>query len=84
MTIQERVRDFVLESYYVSDPAQLTDDMSLIDSGIIDSTGMLDLILFIEGEYGIRVADAETIPGNLETIGRIASYVERKQSVGRG
>ena len=41
MTVQERVRSFVLEYFYVSDPAELTDDISLIDSGIVDSTGML-------------------------------------------
>lgn len=79
MTIQDHVRDFVLESFYVSDPAQLTDELSLIDSGIVDSTGMLEVILFIEGEYGIQVLDTETVPENLETIGRIAAYVERKR-----
>ena len=46
MTVQERVRQFVLEYFYVSDPAELTDEISLIDSGIVDSTGMLEIILF--------------------------------------
>lgn len=78
MTIQERVRLFVLESFYVSDPGGLTDDLSLIDSGIVDSTGMLEVILFLEGEYGFHVEDRETIPENLETISRIAAYVDRK------
>ena len=80
MTIQERVRQFILETYYVADPETVTDEISLIDSGLIDSTGMLDLILFLEGEYGIRVADRETTPENLETISRIAAYVTRKQA----
>jgi acyl carrier protein len=78
MTIQERVRQFVLEYFYVSDPAELTDEISLIDSGIVDSTGMLEIILFLEGEYGFHVEDQETIPENLETISRIAAYVDRK------
>jgi acyl carrier protein len=80
MTVQERVRIFVLESFYVGDPAQLTDEVSLIDSGIVDSTGMLEIILFLEGEYGFHVEDHETIPENLETLSRIAAYVERKQT----
>ena len=80
MSIQDRVRQFILETYYVADPETVTDDVSLIDSGLIDSTGMLDLILFQEGEYGIRVADTETTPENLETISRIAAYVSRKQA----
>jgi acyl carrier protein len=78
MTVQERVRQFVLECFYVSDPAELTDEISLIDSGIVDSTGMLEIILFLEGEYGFHIEDHETIPENLETISRIAAYVDRK------
>jgi acyl carrier protein len=78
MTVEDRMRAFILETFYVSDPGELTDELSLIDSGLVDSTGMLDIILFIEGEYGIRVEDTETIPENLETIGRIAGFVARK------
>jgi acyl carrier protein len=80
MTVQERVRGFILEYFYVSDPAELTDDVSLIDSGYVDSTGMLEIILFLEGEYGFHIEDQETIPENLETISRIAAFVARKQS----
>lgn len=65
--------------FYVADPAALTDDLSLLESGIVDSTGMLDVILFlVESEYGIEVADHETVPENLETIARIDAYVTRK------
>ena len=78
MTTEERVRDFILEYFYVSDPAELTDRTSLIESGIADSTGMLSVILFLETEFGISVEDRETTPDNLETIGRIAAFVERK------
>lgn len=78
MTVQERVRAHILEFFYVSDPGQLTDETSLLDSGIVDSTGMLDVILFLEAEYGFHVEDDETIPENLETISRIAAYVARK------
>lgn len=80
MTVQERVRRFILESFYVTDAAELGDEVSLIDSGIVDSTGMLEIILFIEGEYGFHVEDHETVPENLETLARIAAYVDRKQA----
>jgi acyl carrier protein len=79
MTVQERVRGYVLEYFYVSDPGELTDDTSLIDSGIVDSTGMVEIILFLEAEYGFHVEDHETTPANLETISRIAAYVNRKR-----
>ena len=80
MTIKEQVRAFILESFYVSDPSELTDDLSLIDSGIVDSTGMLDVILFLETEFGISVQDHETVPENLETLRRITDYIARKQA----
>lgn len=80
MTVADQVRAFILDSYYVSDPAELTDELSLIDSGVVDSTGMLEIILFIEGQYGFHVDDRETTPENLETIGRIADFVARKRA----
>jgi acyl carrier protein len=81
MTVEERVRQFILEYFYVSDPEELTDDVSLLDSGYVDSTGMMEVILFLEGEYDIQIEDHETIPGNLETIARIGAFVIRKQAL---
>ncbi|MFN8519729.1 MAG: acyl carrier protein [Chloroflexota bacterium] len=80
MTVQDQVREYVLETFFVADAGELSDDLSLIDSGIVDSTGMLDIILFLEERFGIHVADQETTPSNLETIGRIAGYVGRKRA----
>jgi acyl carrier protein len=84
MTVQERVRGFILEYFYVTDPEELTDDISLIDAGLVDSTGMMEIILFIEGEYAIHVEDHETIPENLESISEIAAFVARKQAAAAG
>ena len=84
MTTRERLRAFILEVFYLSDPDELTDDISLISSGIVDSTGMLEVILFIESEFGIDVDDREVLPANLESISKIADFVERKrQAVAR-
>jgi acyl carrier protein len=79
MTVQERVKQFVVENFYVSDPSELTEDTSLIEGGYVDSTGMLEVIALLEAEFGIKVADQETVPENLETIGRICAYVARKR-----
>ena len=83
MTVAERVRGFILEYFYVSDPDELTDEISLIDTGLVDSTGMMEIILFIEGEYAIHVEDHETIPENLESISKIAAFVARKRPAAR-
>jgi len=79
MTVQERVKQFIAQNFYVSDPTQLTDDVSLITAGYVDSTGMLEIISFLESEFRIRVEDKEAVPENLESIGRIAAFVARKQ-----
>ena len=50
----------------MSDHEELTDEVSLLDSGYVDSTGMMEIILFLEGEYAIHIEDYETIPDNLE------------------
>ncbi len=84
MTVQDRVRGFILEYFYVSDPEELTDEISLIDSAIVDSTGMMEIILFLEGEYAIHVEDHETIPENLESISEIAAFVARKRPAAAG
>jgi acyl carrier protein len=80
MTIQQSLRRFIGENFYVSDPAELTDDTLLFTSGIVDSTGMLEIIAFLEADHGIRIADTETTPENLESIARIAAFVERKRA----
>ncbi len=78
MTIQERVRQFVEESFYVSAPAELADGTLLVSSGIVNSTGMLEIIAFLEAEFAIRIGDEETVPENLQSIDRIAAFVDRK------
>lgn len=79
MDVQERVKRFIVENFYVSDPAELSGDTSLISGGYVDSTGMLELISFLESEFSIRIDDAEMLPENLETLARIAAFVARKK-----
>jgi len=79
VTIEQRIRQFIVENFYVSDPAELADDTSLITSGFVDSTGMLEVISFLEADFGIRIRDQEMVPENLETIARIAAFIDRKK-----
>jgi acyl carrier protein len=79
MDVQDRVKRFIVENFYVSDPDELTADTSLI-TGYVDSTGMLEVIAFLEETFAIRIADREMVPENLETIGRIGAFVARKRA----
>ena len=80
MGIKEQIRTFVTSNFYVADPASLSDQASLLDMGIIDSTGVLEVILFIEETFGVKVEDNEMLPDNLDSIERIANYVKRKSA----
>ena len=78
--LQTQVRDFILENYlFTDDTSALGLDESLLDRGIVDSTGMLEIIMFIEDELGVAVEDEEMIPENLDSVNRIASFVSKKR-----
>ena len=78
MTVQEQVRAFISTNFYVSDASQLQDSASLLDAGIIDSTGVLEVIAFIEETFSVTVEDQEMLPENLDSIERIARFVTGK------
>lgn len=78
MDIKEQIRAFVTSNFYVADAATLEDGASLLDQGIIDSTGVLEVIFFIEETFGIKVEDSEMLPDNLDSIERIAKFVASK------
>jgi acyl carrier protein len=77
--IKEQVRAFVTSNFYVADPTALDDGASLLDRGIIDSTGVLEVIFFIEENFGITVEDSEMLPENLDSIERIANFISSKK-----
>jgi acyl carrier protein len=80
MSTQEKVKSFITTNFYVPDPAALGDDDSLLDKGVVDSTGVLEIIGFLEQEFGLSVDDAEILPENLDSIGRIAAFIGKKKA----
>lgn len=80
--MKEKIRNFILQNFlFTKDGTALNDADSLIGKGIVDSTGVLEVIQFIFDEYGIHVDDSEMIPENLDSIDNIVAFVERKQLV---
>jgi len=76
---RSEVRNFILENFMMGrDPGELENSGSLLELGIIDSTGVLELVGFIEETYGFTVEDDELVPENLDTIDRIVDYIGRK------
>ncbi|MGH8863060.1 MAG: acyl carrier protein [Burkholderiales bacterium] len=77
----QQVRNFILKNFLFSEEARaLSDSGSLIASGAIDSTGVLELIMFIEETFRFKVADEEMIPDNLDSVEKIIGYVRRRRS----
>jgi acyl carrier protein len=74
-----RIREFVVANFLFDDiDGMVSDDASLLESGIVDSTAVLDLICFLEDEFGIRVADSEVTRTHLDSIQGMAAYVQHK------
>ena len=76
--IAQAVRQFIVTNFYVPKPAELADEQSLLDNGIVDSTGMFELIAFIESTYGFKIKDEEMVPENLDSIAHITAFVSAR------
>lgn len=77
------IRSFIVENFlYGQDDDDFGDDMSFLEKGIIDSTGVLELVSFIEETYGISVADEELVPDNFDSLNRLSAFVLQKRDNG--
>jgi acyl carrier protein len=79
--IRATVRQFITENFLLDPNTQLNDADSLLQLQIVDSTGFLELVNFVESTFGIKVADEEMVPGNLESIDNIVQFLGRKLPV---
>ena len=75
---REKIRDFVVENFLFGESNGLKDDSSFLDEGIIDSTGILELVSFLEEEFSIRIEDEELIPENLDSVNNMVAYLDKK------
>jgi acyl carrier protein len=72
------IRQFIIDSFLFGSDEDLTDDTSFLEEGIIDSTGVLELVAFIEENFSIHIEDNELIPENLDTIRNVATFISNK------
>lgn len=81
MDVKDRIRDFILETVLAGSRSNgIADDASFMDNGIMDSTGILELVAFIQDEWEIEVRDNELVPDNFDSIAKLSSYISRKTS----
>lgn len=78
--VKNVVRKFILDNFAMGGGVSVADDTSFMESHILDSTGFIELITFIEETYGITVDDAEMLPENFDSLANIDGYVARKRA----
>ena len=74
----KRVRAFIVENFLFGKDEGLKDDTLFLEEGIIDSTGILELVGFLEEEFPVTVEDDDLVPENLGSINNVVAYLERK------
>ena len=77
-SIATEIREFIVSNFLFGQQQPLADDQSFLEGGIIDSTGVLELVAFLEQRYGIAVGDRELLPENLDSVQNATRFVSRK------
>ena len=80
MTVQQELRTYIVDNILFGDGAKLDNDVSFQESGILDSTGFLELITFVEERFGIAIADRELVPENFDTVHKLSDFVAKRLS----
>ena len=80
--IKNAVRQFLLDNFVMGSDAVIANDDSFMKNHILDSTGFIELIMFVEETFGLKVADAEMLPENFDSLANIEAYVVRKTAIG--
>ena len=79
MSIEEKVRGCILDNFlFTDDQSELSSEDSFMEKGIIDSSGILEVIFFLEEEFKVQVEDDEMIPENLDSVNNLVAFVEKK------
>lgn len=78
MEIPALIRKFMIENFLFEDNGSLTNDTSFLGNGIIDSTGVLELIDFLEKTFSLKIEDQEIVPENLDSINQVAEFIQKK------
>ena len=81
MEHKQAIREFIVENFLFGEANGLKDDTSFLEEGIIDSTGILELVTFLEDEFSITVEDEELVPENLDSIANVVQYLTTKQEL---
>ena len=81
MPVEKILREYILENYlFTDDQSELDNSDSFLQRGIIDSTGIMEVMFFIDDQFGVNVEDEEMIPENLDSIANLVAFIDRKRN----
>lgn len=78
--MKHELRKFIVENYLFGRDDGFAEDDSFIERGILDSTGVMELIAFVEQRYGIKIEDHELLPENLDSLAKLARFLKSKRA----
>lgn len=79
MDTRQLIRSYIGENFLFSrNGFNLGDDLSFLETGIVNSLGVMELVQFVEEQFGIPVADEDVVPANFDSVNRLAAYIERR------
>ena len=78
MDVLETVKTYIVENFLFGDDSRISPDTDFLENGILDSTGVLELVGFLEEKFGIRVEDDEVVPDNMNSLEKITLYISKK------
>jgi acyl carrier protein len=80
LEVENEIRQFLIENFVLSDQVdEMGFDESFLENGVVDSTGILELVFFVEDKFGIQIDTSEVLPENFDSVNCLAAYVRRKQ-----
>ena len=81
--VRERIKGYIIDNFLFGDEVGLEDQTSFLDAGIVDSTGILELVDFLDNEFRIKISDDEILPENLDSINNIINFLDKKSVVSK-
>lgn len=82
MEKQQQIRTYIIDNFLFGEDDAFDNGQSLLAAGIVDSTGIMELVMFLEETYGIKTSDEDFVPENLDTVDNMVKFVERKLACG--
>jgi acyl carrier protein len=81
MQIENQIKQFILKNLYFAEDNALEDDASFLETGVVDSTGVMELVAFVQAEFGVSIEPQDIVVENFDSIRKVARFVRRKLSV---